>query len=132
MNAWVALVTLLSLLFYAATTFQVGQARGRHGVAAPAMTGPPEFERRVRVQANTLEWLPIYLVSLWLFAAFLEPRTAAALGMVWLAGRLLYARGYAREAAARTTGFLVQALATAVLMFGALGGVVARLLTHGG
>ena len=36
------------------------------GIDAPAMTGHPEFERAVRAHANTLEWLPIFLPSLWL------------------------------------------------------------------
>ena len=131
MSTWVALVTLLSLIFYLVTSVRVGRARGRFGVAAPAMTGHPEFERLVRVQANTLEWLVIYLPSLWLFAAYVEPRAAAALGVVWIVGRLMYALGYARDAGARGAGFLVQTLATAVLLVGASIGVVSALIAHG-
>ena len=132
MTTWVALVTLLSLIFYLVTGVQVGRARGRLGVAAPAMTGHPEFERLVRVQANTLEWLVVYLPSLWLFAAYVEPRVAAGLGAVWIVGRLIYARAYAKDPGTRTTGFLVQALSTSVLLVGALVGVTLALIHRGG
>ncbi len=129
MNAWVALVTLLSLLLYLATLLQVGRARGRHGVVAPAMTGHPEFERLARVQANTLEGLIVFLPSLWLFAGYLEPRAAAAIGGVWVAGRLLYAVTYARDASSRGAGFLIQGVATLALLLGAFYGVGRALLT---
>lgn len=132
MTTWVALVTLLSLVFYLVTGVQVGRGRGRFGVDAPAMTGHPEFERLVRVQANTLEWLVVHLPSLWLFAAYVEPRVAAGLGVVWIVGRVIYARAYARDPRTRTTGFLVQALATSVLLVGALIGVTRALIAHGG
>ena len=82
MDAWVAIVTIASLIFYVATLLQVGRGRALHGVAAPAMTGHPEFERLVRVQANTLEGLVIYLPSLWLFGVYVDSRIAAALGVV--------------------------------------------------
>ena len=128
MTTWVALVTLLSLIFYLATSVQVGRARGRLGVAAPAMTGHPEFERLVRVQANTLEWLVVHLPSLWLFALYVDARAAAAIGAVWIVGRLIYARAYARDPGTRSTGFLIQALSTVVLLLGALIGVGAALV----
>ena len=49
---------------------------------------------------------------------------AAALGLVWIVGRILYQRGYAQAAEKRSTGFLIQALAVAVLLFGGLGRLV--------
>ncbi len=52
-----------------------GRARGRYKIAAPAMTGDPMFERHVRVHANTLESLPFFLPSLWLFASYWGDRT---------------------------------------------------------
>ncbi len=130
MDAWVAIVTIASLIFYVATGFQVGRGRSRHGVAAPAMTGHPEFERLVRVQANTLEWLVIYLPCLWLFGVYVDSRLAAALGVAWIVGRVIYARAYARDPATRTTGFAVQGLATLALMLGALGGASWALVHH--
>jgi glutathione S-transferase len=121
----VAIVTLLSLLLYFMMGLRVGQGRTEFGVAAPAMTGHPEFERRVRVQANTLEWLPIFLVSLWLFAIYWsDDRIAAVIGVIWIIGRILYMTGYSKAASSRGPGFGIQALATGVLLFGALGRVI--------
>ncbi len=122
--ALVGIVTLLSLLLYFYMGLRVGQGRSKFGVEAPAISGNPDFERIFRVQANTLEWLPIYLVSLWLFALSWDTRVAAGLGVVWIIGRVLYMTGYSRAAGARSTGFLVQTLATAVLLFGALGRLI--------
>lgn len=117
----VAIVTLLSLLTYFWMSFRVAQARAKHGIAAPAVTGHDDFERVVRAHYNTLEWLPIFLPSLWLFAIYWQAdMIAAGIGVVWIIGRILYALGYAKEAKARSTGFLIQSLATAVLLFGAL------------
>jgi len=117
----VAIVTLLALIVYLWTGIRVGQARHRHGVSAPAMTGAPEFERAHRVQMNTLEWLPAFLVSMWLFAWYWDGRIAAAVGLVWILARVLYAVTYVKDPAKRGPGFGLQALATAVLLFGALG-----------
>ena len=132
MNAWVAIVTLASLIVYIVTLVQVGRGRARYGVGAPAMTGHPEFERLVRVQANTLEGLIVYLPSLWLFAVYIEPRVAALLGLAWIVGRAVYARAYAKDPSTRSVGFGIQAFATLVLLFGALGGALWSLVRHGG
>jgi uncharacterized membrane protein YecN with MAPEG domain len=125
--AWVAIVTLLSLLFYLFTGVNVARARGVHKVAAPVMTGHPEFERAVRVQMNTLEWLPVYLVALWLFAIYVEPRIGAVIGAVWILGRVLYMRGYLSAAEKRSAGFFIQAAATLTLWIGALAGAAWRI-----
>jgi hypothetical protein len=39
---------------------------------------------------NTLEWMPLFLPSLWLFAMYLGDASAAALGAIWIVGRILY------------------------------------------
>ena len=123
-HALVAIVSLIALLLYVAMGFRVGQARSKFGVAAPAITGHEDFERVFRVQANTLEWLPIFLTSLWLFALYWDDRVAAGLGAVWIIGRFLYMTGYSKAAPSRSTGFLIQLAATAVLLFGALGRII--------
>jgi glutathione S-transferase len=125
-----ALVTCLAVLFYFFTGIQVAKARMAFGVKAPAITGHPDFERVFRVQMNTLEWMPIFLPSLWLFAIYLSDPVAAALGVVWIAGRVLYLTGYSRAAEKRGTGFGIQALACGVLWLGALGAILWRLV-HG-
>jgi uncharacterized membrane protein YecN with MAPEG domain len=131
MHPLVALVTLLSLLVYLWMGLRVGGARSKFGVEAPATSGSPEFERYFRVHYNTLEWLVIYLPSLWLFAIYVNDLIAAGVGLVWIVGRILYALGYVKEAGRRSLGFLIQMLATAVLLFGSLGYIVWGLVQHG-
>jgi len=130
-HRWTAIVTLLALLAYFWMSLQVGRARGKCGIHPPAMTGDPLLERAVRVQSNTLEWLPIFLASLWLFAIYWNELVAAALGVVWIIGRLVYSAGYMADPAKRSTGFLIQFLASAVLLFGALGKIIYSLATGG-
>jgi len=126
-----ALVTILALLLYFAMSLQVGRARGKSGIHAPAMTGDPMLERAVRVHINTLEWLPLFLAGLWLFAIYWNELVAAGLGVVWIIGRLLYSSGYMADPSKRSTGFLIQFLATAVLLLGAFGRIVYSLATGG-
>ncbi|HXU99276.1 MAG TPA: MAPEG family protein [Caulobacteraceae bacterium] len=127
-HLWTGLVSLLALLVYFFMGLRVGQARGKFQIAAPATSGHPDFDRAFRIQANTLEWLPLFLVSLWLFAFCWSDRVAAAIGVVWIVGRLLYLTGYSKAAEARSRGFGIQALATGVLLFGALGRIVWLLI----
>lgn len=130
-HAIVAIVTLLALLTYVWMGLQVGRARAKCGIAAPAMTGDPVLERTIRAHYNTLEWLPLFLVSMWLFAIYWNDLVAAAVGVVWIVGRILYQTGYVRDPAKREIGFLVQSLATAVLLFGALGRLIYVLTVTG-
>jgi uncharacterized membrane protein YecN with MAPEG domain len=130
-HRWTAIVSLLALLMYFWLSLQVARTRGKCGIEPPAMTGDPLLERAVRVQTNTLEWLPIFLVSLWLFAIYWNERVAAGLGIVWIIGRLLYSTGYMADPAKRSTGFLIQLLACAVLLFGAFGRIIWSFATGG-
>ena len=124
------IVTCLAIVTYFLTLIQVARARAAFGIKAPATTGHPDFERVFRVQMNTLEWMPIFLPSLWLFAIYVSDAMAAAIGLVWIAGRILYMIGYAQAADKRSTGFGIQALAALVLLLGALGASLWRLV-HG-
>jgi glutathione S-transferase len=83
------------------------------------------------VQMNTLEWLPIFLPSLWLFAIYVSDAGAALLGLVWIAGRGLYMADYAQAADKRGRGFAIQAAAALFLLAGALIGIVWRLVQGG-
>jgi len=130
-HSWVAIVTIAALLVYVWMTARIGRARAKCGVHAPAMTGDPILERHIRVQANTLEWLPLFLPSLWLFAIYWSDLVAAILGVVWIAGRIVYALGYVADPSKREAGFIIQALATGILLFGALGRVIWILATVG-
>ena len=88
MYHYTALVTCLAILFYFFTTIQVSKARAKFGIKVPATSGHPDFERVFRVQMNTLEWMPIFLPSLWLFAIYISDPDAAVLGLIWIAGRV--------------------------------------------
>jgi glutathione S-transferase len=123
-----ALVTCLAILFYLFTGIQVSRARVAFGIKVPATSGHPDFERVFRVQMNTLEWMPIFLPSLWLFAIYIGDSYAALLGLVWIAGRVLYLTGYSQAAAKRGPGFVIQALAGVLLWAGALGAIVWRIV----
>ncbi len=128
MYHFTALVTLFAALFYFFTGARVGQARVALGVKAPAVSGHPDFERAFRVQMNTLEWMPIFLPSLWLFAFYIGDAIAAGIGLVWILGRVLYMVGYSRAAEKRSPGFAIQAAAAVALWLGALGAIVWKMM----
>ena len=130
MYHFTALVTCLAILFYFLAGTRVTRARVAFGIKAPAITGNPDFERVFRVQMNTLEWMPIFLPSLWLFAIYISDPLAAVLGLVWIAGRILYMTGYSQAANKRGRGFGIQAGAAILLWLGALGAIIWRLV-HG-
>ncbi len=77
-----ALVSALALLLYVAVFAAAGRARHRYDVKAPAVTGPPEFERAFRVQQNTLEQIVWFIPALWLFALFVSPSWGGIIGLV--------------------------------------------------
>ena len=128
MHHLTALVTLLAIGFYLFVTINVSRTRSRTGVKVPATSGHPDFERAFRIQANTLEWMPVFLPSLWLSAIYIGDAIAAGIGAVWIIGRIVYFIGYSRAAAKRGPGFAIQALAAIALWVGALGAVVLRLV----
>jgi glutathione S-transferase len=128
---YTALITLLAAALYFSTGIMVAKARREFGVDVPATSGHADFERVFRVQQNMLEWMPIFLTSLWLFAFTIGDVWAAAIGLLWIAGRLVYILGYSDASEKRHAGFFIQMLACAVLWLGAAGAIVLRLM-HGG
>jgi len=110
--------TLLSVLLVMYTFGQAGRMRGKHKIAAPAITGHPEFERALRVQMNTIEQFVIFLPLLWLATLYfrLYPWVPSILGVVWVIGRVIYSIGYMRDPDARHTGFLIAFLASMGLL----------------
>jgi uncharacterized membrane protein YecN with MAPEG domain len=118
--AFVAFVAALAVVEYMALMILTGRARGTYGVQAPATTGHPIFERHYRVQQNSVEQLVIFLPSLLLSAHFFSARLAGLLGLVFIVGRALYARGYVADPAQRGTGFAVSFAANALLTLTAL------------
>jgi uncharacterized membrane protein YecN with MAPEG domain len=123
----VAIVAAGALLEYLVFVLRAGQARGRYEVAAPATHGHPLFERHLRVQENTVEQLVVFLPSLFLFGHYVSPTWGAAVGLVFIAGRALYARAYVSDPARRGPGFLLTLLSNSVLLAGALIGALLAL-----
>ena len=126
--AYVNIVTALALLQFLVFGFKVGSARERLGVKAPAMVGNETFERLHRVHMNTLEMLVVFLSGLYLFSAYFNPLIAAGLGVLYLAGRTLYASAYVKEPSKRGPGFGLSFLPTVVLIVGGLVGAIRALI----
>ena len=124
----VTIVAALVLIEYMVIVRFAGAARGLYGVPAPAMTGHPIFERWARVQGNTVEQLVIFFPGLWMFSRYVNPEVAAGLGVVFLIGRALFARGYIADPAKRGPGFVLSYLANAVLVLGGLVGAILAAL----
>ena len=127
MPTYTAIVTLLAVAFYFFLATRVAVARGKFGVKLPATTGNPDFERIFRAHVNMLEWMPTFLVPLWLCAIYLNDAAAAVLGLVWILGRALYFTGYSRAVEKRLPGFFVQSTVCLLLFIGAAVGIVMHL-----
>jgi glutathione S-transferase len=123
LTAW---TTLAILAVYFWTGFNAGRARMTYKINAPAMDGPAPFQAAQRVQANTLEQLPLVLAPLWLCAMFLGDQWAAAGGLLWCVGRILYALGYYKDPARREAGFVLGMIACAALLAGTVWGLVMK------
>jgi glutathione S-transferase len=121
---FVAIVTLLSGLLCFGMALTVARAHSKTGILAPAMTGDAYLERCNRAHANTLEWMPIFLPAMWLFAVYWSPMGASIFGTAWIVGRILYFRGYVLAPQKRYPGFFIQSLAVFALSLGALARIV--------
>jgi glutathione S-transferase len=124
----VALITLLALILYTVLTLRVASMRGIHRIATPGTAGPPDFERALRIQMNTLEQFVPFVIAMWLCALYLQPLVAALGGAIWLVGRLLYVSAYTADPDRRSLPFAISTLATIGLIIGALVGVVLAYL----
>eukprot|EP00761_Pharyngomonas_kirbyi_P003467 gb/GECH01003471.1/.p1 GENE.gb/GECH01003471.1/~~gb/GECH01003471.1/.p1 ORF type:complete len:139 (+),score=28.38 gb/GECH01003471.1/:1-417(+) len=112
--------TGLSLLQYQAFSLIVGRARKQYNVKAPATTGDVEFEKRYRVQMNTLEQLPIFMGSMWLFASYYGDTWAGALGLTYFVGRILFALGYYSDPSKRGVGMMINFFSSTAMLGGSL------------
>lgn len=121
LTAW-AMLAVLAVYFW--TGVNAGRARVKYKVRAPMMDGPPAFQSAMRVQANTLEQLPLVLAPLWTCGHFLGDAWAAAGGLLWCFARVLYALGYYRDPAKREAGFVLGMVASALLILGTVVGLL--------
>jgi uncharacterized membrane protein YecN with MAPEG domain len=124
---FVHLVIGAALLEYLWFAFAVGKARETYKVAAPATTGNEIFERNFRVQMNTLEQLIMFIPGILIFAHYFDPRIAAAIGAIFLIGRVVYFRAYVRDPKKRSFGFALSFLPVVVLLCGAVVGALMAL-----
>lgn len=122
--AFVALTSLILIIQYMVFMALVGRARGEYGVKAPAMTGHEMFERRLRIQLNTHEQLMITLPAMWINAYFFRPDVAAALGLVFFVGRILFARAYMTVPEKRAVGMVMGFLSNVAQILCSLWGVL--------
>ena len=123
-----ALITVLTLILLFGVAWNVGRARGKYKIDAPATTGHPKFELAYRVQMNTVENAVAFIPALWLYAYYVNATWAGVLGAVWLLGRVWYAVAYSSDAKKRGPGFGLSMLAFVVLTVGALIGIVRQML----
>jgi glutathione S-transferase len=126
--AWVDLVALLAIIQLVVFGVLVGRARGLYGIAAPATSGHPVFERYFRVQMNTIETLLVFLPALFIAAKYWLPGYVALVGAVYLVGRIVYLRAYVRDPKSRSLGFSLSMLPTLALVLAGLVGAVRALL----
>jgi glutathione S-transferase len=126
--SYVNIVTALAVLQFMVFGFKVGSARGHYSIKAPAVTGNDLFERHFRVQQNTLEQLVTFLPSLYLFSRYFNPLVAAALGVVYLMGRELYAAAYVKDPEKRGPWFGLTFLPTVILIVGGVVGAIRELI----
>lgn len=124
MPYYTAISTLLAVAFYFVLATQVARARVKFNIKHPATTGDPHFERIFRAHINTLEWMPTFLAPLWLCAVYLNDAAAAAIGLIWIGGRIWYFVGYSGAVEKRLPGFFIQSSACLLLFVGAIAGLV--------
>lgn len=121
------IVTMLALLQAITFSLLTGRARGKYGVKAPAVTGDPMFERYYRVQYNTIEQLILFLPGLWAFGYFIGQYWAVGIGVVYLAGRIIYAIQYLRDPDTRAFGTLLSTIPCWILVIGSLVGAIIQV-----
>jgi glutathione S-transferase len=114
------IVIALAVLQLVWFSFRVGGARQTYGIKAPAIIGNELFERHFRVHQNTLEQLVVFLPGMYLFSRYVDPKWAATLGVVYLAGRQIYASAYVKDPAKRSLGFGLSFVPMIALVLGGL------------
>lgn len=117
----VATLVVMQFLVFGA---MVGQARGKYGVKAPAVTGSEMFERAYRVQMNTLEVMVCLLPAMYIAAKYWPPAAVAGAGAVYLVGRVIYRQAYVSAPERRGLGFMLSVLPVFGLLLAALVGAI--------
>jgi uncharacterized MAPEG superfamily protein len=122
--AAVTAIAMLALVEYLYFMVEVGRARGRSGLQAPAVTGDPHFERVFRAHYNTLEQLIVFLPALYAAGYYVHELYAVSAGFAFLVGRAIYFRTYVADPAKRGPGMLITLAAYLALVLGGVVGAV--------
>ncbi|MGQ0741606.1 MAG: MAPEG family protein [Alphaproteobacteria bacterium] len=118
-----AIVTVLAVVLTVALAMRVSLLRTKFKIDPPAQAGNLVFERALRIHANTVEAMVVFLPMLWLGATLYSEVIAFWLGIAWLVGRLVYAVGFTKNPAKRIPGFVITALSVLGLLIITLMGI---------
>ncbi len=121
------LALVLALIVYFALSVNVGRARSTWNVPAPQASGHPEFDKRYRVQMNTLEQLALLVPGVIVGAPVLGDLVTGGLVLVWSLGRIIFARAYYGDPAKRGPGFGLTLLPSLILLLAGAWGAFTSL-----
>lgn len=124
----VGIVIVLALMEFVGFSLAVGRARAKYNVPAPATTGDEQFERVFRIHQNTLEQLVVFIPAILIAGHFSNATLAAAAGVVFILGRLLYFFAYSSDPKRRGMGFGIGFLAILYLLIAGLAGLIRALM----
>ena len=113
----VLMLILLQILYF---SIEVGRARQRLGIDAPAVSGNDEFDRYFRAHQNSLEQLIVFLPAVLVTAYLGFSITCLVCGICYLVGRAIYFRSYVKEPKKRTLGFVLSFFSTVILVMTSL------------
>lgn len=103
-----SVASIACLAVYAESAQLVASSRAKFAVEPPRTDGPPEFQRCLRAQQNTLEFLVFVLPLIWMNVALMSfwgGVFALVGGLSWAGFRYHYIQGYAQAAEKRLVGF---------------------------
>ena len=117
METYLIIITLLALVMQFAMWFKVGISRPKYQIIPPAISGNIEFERLFRAHQNTVEYMPMFLVLLWLAGLTGgDTNWVGVLGWAWIIARIIYFIGYAQGNPIRTKGFMLSVFCLMLLL----------------
>jgi len=123
-----SLALSLALLVFFGIALNVGRSRATWNVPAPASSGHPEFDKRYRVQMNTLEQLALLAPAALMAVGFIGDQATGGLCLTWSLGRIIYARSYYADPAKRGPGFGLTLLPSLILIIAVIVGAVRSLI----
>ena len=126
--AVVTLIVVLATIEVLVLGLLVGRGRETYGIKAPATTGHPDWERLNRAHQNSIEQLIVFIPLFIAYCYNTGQPTGIAAGVVFLVARILYARGYVRQAERRGVGAFLTVAVQGWLAIGAVIGLVTKIV----